>query len=54
MRLGRDLSIETALGTQPRGAGRACHNGEIPSWMFTIPFSVGPPPPPDCAGILGK
>jgi hypothetical protein len=32
----------------------AGHDGETPARGFTIPFSVGPTPLPDCAGILGE
>jgi hypothetical protein len=29
-------------------------DGESPTWMFTIPFSLGPTPLPDCVGIVGE
>ena len=37
-----------------RGLGGACHSGEVPTSGFTIPFSVGPTPSSDCAGIVGE
>ena len=33
--------------------GRSCHDGEAPASGFSIPFSVGPTPSSDCAGIVG-